>query len=66
MYFNEKLKHLREQNRLTQLQFAKIINASQSAIARWELGKSEPTVSALIILSKFFNETVDYILGLED
>ncbi len=39
---------------------------SQSAIAKWELGKTEPTASAIITLAKFFNETTDYILGLED
>lgn len=39
---------------------------SQSAIAKWELNKTEPTASALITLSKFFDEFVDYLLGIED
>ena len=39
---------------------------SQSAIAKWELGKTEPTASAIVCLAKFFDETADYILGLED
>ncbi len=39
---------------------------SQSAIAKWELGKTEPTASALIALSRFFGESVDYLLGLID
>lgn len=39
---------------------------SQSSIARWELEKAEPTSSALIILSKYFDESVDYLLGLTE
>ena len=39
---------------------------SQSAIAKWELGKTEPTASALIVLSKYFEETTDFLLGLTD
>lgn len=48
------------------MQLAKELNISQSAIAKWELGKTEPGASALILLSRFFNETTDYILGLTD
>jgi len=39
---------------------------SQSAIAKWELGKTEPTASAIIILAIFFNESTDYLLGMTD
>ena len=45
---------------------AKATGISQSAIAKWELNKTEPNASALIILSKFFGETTDFLLGLED
>ena len=48
------------------MQLAQKTGLSQSAIAKWELGKTEPTASAIITLAKFFNETTDYILGLED
>ena len=48
------------------MQLAKMTDLSQSAIAKWELGKTEPTASALITLAKFFNEKIDYLLGVED
>ncbi len=48
------------------MNLAKETGLSQSAIAKWELGKTEPTASALIVLSRYFNESVDYILGLQD
>lgn len=48
------------------MQLAKATGISQSSIARWELEKAEPTASALITLSKYFNESVDYLLGLSE
>ena len=66
MNYSERIKELRQNKCLSQMQLANKLNISQSAIATWELGKTEPTASALISLSKFFGETTDYILGLED
>ncbi|MBQ6979227.1 MAG: helix-turn-helix transcriptional regulator [Clostridia bacterium] len=66
MIFSQRLKELRLANNLSQMQLAIKTGISQSAIAKWELNKTEPTASAIIILSQFFNETTDYILGLED
>lgn len=66
MEFKDRLKELRLSQNLSQMQLAIKLNVSQSAIAKWELGKTEPTASAIIIIAKFFNETTDYVLGLED
>lgn len=66
MKFKDKLKELRTANNLSQMQLSIKTGLSQSAIAKWELGKTEPTASAIILLAKFFNETTDYLLGLED
>ena len=66
MGFRERLKELRVANNLSQMQLSKKTGLSQSAIAKWELGKTEPTASAIITLAKFFNETTDYILGIEE
>jgi len=66
MKFKQRLKELREASNLSQMQLALKTGISQSAIAKWELGKTEPTASAIITLAKFFNESSDYLLGLED
>ena len=66
MEFKDRLKELRLLKNLSQMQLAVKTGLSQSAIAKWELGKTEPSASAIICLAKFFNETTDYILGLED
>ena len=65
MNFGERLKELRLAGGLSQMDLAKATGISQSAIAKWELSKTEPTASALISLSRFFEESVDYLLGLK-
>ncbi len=66
MKFQERIKELRVANNLSQMDLATATGISQSAIAKWELGKTEPTASAIIILAIYFNETTDYLLGLTD
>lgn len=66
MLFGERLKELRLQHNLSQMDLSLATGLSQSAIAKWELHKTEPTASALILLAKFFDESVDYLLGLRD
>ena len=66
MDFGKRLKELREIHHISQMELSLKTGISQSAIAKWELNKTEPTASALITLSKFFNESVDYLLCLID
>ena len=66
MEFKDKIRELRENAGLSQMQLAIKLGVSQSAVAKWELGKTEPTASAIIGVAKYFNETTDFILGLED
>jgi len=66
MSYSERIKELRISKGLSQMQLAQATGISQSAIAKWELGKTEPTASAIIALAKYFDETSDYILGLEN
>ena len=65
-YFGERLRELRTAKNLSQMQLAESTGISQSAIAKWELHKTEPTASAIVTLAKFFGETSDYLLGLSD
>lgn len=66
MKFSERLKDLRKQREMSQMDLAVATGISQSAITKWELGKTEPTASAIVNLANFFGETTDYILGLTD
>ena len=66
MRFQERVKELRIQKGLSQMELSKATGISQSAIAKWELGKTEPTASAIVALAEYFGETTDYLLGVVD
>ena len=55
---------MRNEKNLSQMELSKATGISQSSIARWELNKSEPTASDIIVLAKFFGESADYLLGI--
>lgn len=64
--FKDIIKELRESQEMSQYELARALQVSQSAVAKWELGKTEPTSSALIAIARFFNVSADYLLELED
>lgn len=66
MDIGKRIKELRLEKNISQMQLSIATGLSQSAIARWELGKSEPTASAIVILANYFNESTDYLLGVKD
>lgn len=51
---------------LTQEFFGKTLNVSQDTISLWENGKSLPSVEDIVVISKTYGITSDYILGLSD
>ena len=61
-----RLKTLREERNLSQLDVAKGIDTSQRNIGRWESGSNEPSSGFVVKLANFFNCTADYLLGRED
>ena len=65
MYF-KRLYDLRADNDLTQEQVAEYLTCNRQVYARYERGLREIPVSMLIKLAKFYNVSVDYILGLKD
>ena len=61
-----KLKELREQKNISQKEIAEFLNVKQNTYSQYETGKRQLPVDVLIKLAKFFNETTDYLLGLEN
>lgn len=59
----EHLKALRIRRGLTQSQVAELIGVSTVTIARYESGEREPSNDKLIKLAKFFNVSIDYLIG---
>ena len=59
-----RLEELREDRDLTQTQIAKILNMSQTGYSKYETGENDVPTKILIELAKYYNVSVDYILGI--
>lgn len=59
-----RIRDLREDNDLLQKHLAEYLHCSQVAYSRYELGTRDIPSQVLIDLAKFYNTSVDYILGL--
>ena len=62
MLLGEKLRKLRIARQLSQEQLAEKLQVSRQAISKWELGESMPDTENLILLSKFYGVSIDYLL----
>lgn len=60
----KRIRDLREDNDLTQKQIANKLNCSQQVYSNYELGQRDIPSDILIKLSKIYNVSVDYILGI--
>ena len=61
-----RIRNLREDKDLTQKQIGQILNMSQTGYNQYEIGKNDIPTRVLIELAKFYNTSVDYLLGLTD
>ena len=63
MEFSERLKDLRKQAGLTQVEVAEKLGISQPAYASWERGAKKPTPENLVKIAQILNVSVDYLVG---
>lgn len=61
-----RLKELREDHDLTQAQVSRYLNMSQTGYSKYETGENDVPTKILIELAKFYNTSIDYLLGLTD
>lgn len=66
MEFSERLKTLRKQVQLTQVDVAEKLGISQPAYASWERGIKKPTQENLVKIAQILNVSVDYLVGNAD
>ena len=64
--FSVRIKELRLERGLSQLQLAKILKYTQSNICEWEKGTVEPKADALLSIADYFSVSIDYLLGRTD
>lgn len=63
MEFAERLKKLRKDTGLTQVDVASKLGISQQAYASWERGVKKPTQDNLVKIAQVLNVSVDYLVG---
>ena len=62
--FKNNLKLLRQEKGIGQVELAKKLDVSKGIISLWENGLREPSMSSLIEIAKFFNVSIDFLVGL--
>lgn len=64
--FGQRLKELREERGLTQREVAEELDIHSVTYLHYEKSQREPPLLLLAQMAKFFEVSVDYLLGLED
>ena len=61
-----RIKTLRENRRISQIDLANVLGVSKSTVSMWETGRREPDSAMLINIAEYFNCSLDYLLGRSD
>lgn len=61
-----RIKELRKKNNISQLDLAKELNVSQTAVSHWEIGRSDPDHTTSKQLADMFGVSLEYLLGFSD
>lgn len=66
MIYKERLKQVREDKNINQIETAKILNISNSAYERYENEHDTFPINHLIKICDYFNVSLDYLFGFTD
>ena len=61
-----RIKEIREDSYLLQRQLAEYLNCTQQTYSRYETGDLEPSLPVMAKLARFYDTSVDYLLGLTE
>ncbi len=59
----DRIKFLREQQKITQTELAKRLGITRSSVNAWEIGISVPSTQYIVELAEIFHVSTDYLLG---
>ena len=62
----EKLKLLRTQRCLTMPELSKYLDVNKSTLSRYESNEIQPSLDNIVKLSKYYNISTDWLLGIKD
>ncbi|MCL2696635.1 MAG: helix-turn-helix domain-containing protein [Oscillospiraceae bacterium] len=64
--FGERLKHLRVQKKLRQIDMAGILGCTEQHYQTYEYNKSHPDYKGLLFIADYFDVSLDYLTGRKD
>ena len=59
----KRIRDLRQDRDLTQAKLAEMLGMSQTGYSKYETGENDIPTETLIRLARFYNTSIDYILG---
>ncbi len=62
----QRIRDLREDRDMNQTQIATILGMSQTGYSKYETGENDVPTHILIKLARFYNTSIDYLLGETD
>ena len=62
----ERIRNLREDSDLTQTDMANTLSIAQTTYSDYERGRLNIPIPILIRLARYYNTSIDYLLGLTD
>ncbi|MDO4487240.1 MAG: DUF3955 domain-containing protein [Bacillota bacterium] len=66
MNFGEEIKRIRQEEEMTQEQFAEKLSVTRQAISNWENNKNLPDIGMLILISDVFHVSLDILIKGEE
>ncbi len=66
IYMYKRIRDLREDKDLSQKKIAEYLGMSQTGYSKYETGENDMPTAVLIKLAKYYNVSVDYLLGETD
>lgn len=61
-----RIREIRKEKGLSQLELARKLNVNQTAVSQWERGTTLPSASVLLKLSSILDTSSDYLLGISN
>jgi transcriptional regulator with XRE-family HTH domain len=59
----QRLKALREEQKLTQKELARLIGVNRATLANWETNRTQPDYDGLCRIASYFKVSSDYLIG---
>lgn len=62
----QRIKELRKENKISQVELAELCLVKQSCVSKWERAETLPDAEMIVKLTKVFKVSADYLLGIKE